>query len=253
MSDIIKKTATLQGAAINDSDLALINKHSIRALTADDVYVFKAVMCDNEIDREYEVFPVASLEKLAALFVGKTVIANHQWRSEAQMARIYKTEVVTENIQATHGENKAKLMAYCYTLRTDSNKDLIAEIDAGIKKEVSVGCRCEQAVCSICGTDNRKRYCEHFPGRTYDNQKCHFKLLDPTDAYELSFVAVPAQPGAGITKAYGNKPYELESDKEDPAKEPEESQTNKSLAIQLSMLDSFLHIENNSYLLEESK
>ena len=32
-----------------------------------------------------------------------------------------------------------KLIAHCYMVKTDTNADLIAEIKAGIKKEVSVG------------------------------------------------------------------------------------------------------------------
>ena len=32
-------------------------------------------------------------------------------------------------------------------------------------------------------------------------KKCIGELSEPTDAYEFSFVAVPAQPGAGVTKS----------------------------------------------------
>ena len=37
-------------------------------------------------------------------------------------------------------------------------------------------------------------------GETYDGKLCCGVLSNPVDAYEFSFVAVPAQPGAGVTK-----------------------------------------------------
>ena len=68
-----------------------------------------------------------------------------------------------------------------------------------------MGCAIGEVICSICGTDNRKRYCEHWNGREYDGQVCYFELKNPLDAYEVSFVAIPAQPKAGTTKNYGPK------------------------------------------------
>ena len=38
------------------------------------------------------------------------------------------------------------------------------------------------------------------PGRQYDGKLCTAVLEDPTDAYEWSFVAVPAQREAGVLK-----------------------------------------------------
>ncbi|MEW3478835.1 ParB N-terminal domain-containing protein, partial [[Clostridium] symbiosum] len=63
----------------------------------------------------------------------------------------------------------------------------------------------ERLICSICGTDRRETYCGHCPGQEYEGKRCHIDLDDPTDAYELSFVAVPAQKGAGVIKHYGGK------------------------------------------------
>ena len=59
--------------------------------------------------------------------------------------------------------------------------------------------------CSICEADNTKTYCEHRAGEEYDGKTCYKALDDPKDAYEISFVAVPAQPEAGVTKDYGGK------------------------------------------------
>jgi hypothetical protein len=89
-------------------------------------------------------------------------------------------------------------------LRTAENEALIREIEGGIKKEVSVSCAVSRCVCSICGNDiNDRALCSHVKGRIYEGKRCMVKLEDPTDAYEWSFVAVPAQRYAGVVKAYG--------------------------------------------------
>ncbi|HQF96953.1 MAG TPA: pyruvate formate lyase family protein, partial [Candidatus Aminicenantes bacterium] len=44
-------------------------------------------------------------------------------------------------------------------------EDFIAEIDAGIKKEVSVACSVGKVSCSVCGADPRRAPCAHVPGR----------------------------------------------------------------------------------------
>ena len=76
------------------------------------------------------------------------------------------------------------------------------KIDGGIKKEVSVGCSIGKKVCSICGADRQEATCGHQPGKKYGGRLCYTLLEDPTDAYEWSFVAVPAQPAAGVTKSH---------------------------------------------------
>ena len=85
-------------------------------------------------------------------------------------------------------------------VRTQGNQDLIAEIEGGIKREVSVGCAVKRAECSICGSDMGR--CAHEKGKRYDGRLCCTVLDDPYDAYEWSFVAVPAQREAGVIKMY---------------------------------------------------
>ena len=85
--------------------------------------------------------------------------------------------------------------------RTAATADTITAIDAGILRECSVGCAVAHAVCSICGADQRETLCKHWPGKEYDGQLCHIDLDGATDAYEVSLVAVPAQPAAGAMKS----------------------------------------------------
>lgn len=80
-----------------------------------------------------------------------------------------------------------------------------------------MGCAVSVARCSICGVDKTKTWCDHRPGLEYDGKICIVELDAPTDAYELSFCAVPAQPGAGVIKAYGGEDAKPKTNtKDDP-------------------------------------
>ena len=195
----ISKEAGVDGALeLTPEELARINVQIRRELTAEEVYAFAVKLCDNEVDREQERFPTQTLEELAPLFVGKSGLLDHQWSTRGQAARIYRTEVVRESRTTEAGEPYAYLKGYAYVLRTEGNRELIAAIDGGIKREVSVGCAVERAVCSICGQDIHT--CPHEKGEEYDGRRCWAELTGATDAYEWSFVAVPAQKNAGVMK-----------------------------------------------------
>lgn len=220
---MITKAAQLESQEVTEAELRAINKYALSPLTAEEVFTFKAVLCDNEIDRDSERFTVKALEDLKKLFLGKTVIKDHSWRADGQVARIYATELVQSEKVTKSGELYTQLVAHCYMVKTSSNADLIAEIKGGIKKEGSVGFRASSAICSICGTDNVKSYCRHWPGKSYEKeggaQTCIFTLAGASDAYEFSLVAVPAQKAAGVSKSYTGETVEA------PANEPEPEPT----------------------------
>lgn len=185
------------------AELEQINRQAKTPLRAEDVYLFAVRLCDNRVDRDGECFSRAALEQLAPLFVGKSGIFDHQWSAKNQTARLYRCEVVPEaGVVAESGEGCCSLKGYAYMLRAEQNAALIAEIEAGIKKEVSVSCSVARRVCAICGNEIDDRlHCVHEKGQVYDGVRCVVKLCDPTDAYEWSFVAVPAQRQAGVLKA----------------------------------------------------
>lgn len=56
--------------------MALINRYTLSVHKAENLYCFKAVLCDNEVDRDFEHFTKEALDKLAVLFLGKTFIAD---------------------------------------------------------------------------------------------------------------------------------------------------------------------------------
>ena len=193
---------------LTKEELDQINRFSKAELTADQVYTFSVRLCDNEVDRDFERFGMEDLERLGELFLGKSGIFDHQWSAKGQTARIYRTEVVREPGTVTAaGDEYRWLKGWAYLMRTEKNQELITEIEGGIKKEVSVGCSMGRSVCSVCGAENGA--CGHAKGQMYGGKLCFMELKDPKDAYEWSFVAVPAQPRAGVVKRFGAEGPEL--------------------------------------------
>lgn len=196
----------IQKCRTSSEDMEKINRFTRRELTPEQVYTFNISLCNNDIDRDYEKFSVEALYQLAELFVGKTGICDHSMKASDQKARIYDAYVEKCSGQYTaDGEQLYVLKGKAYMLSSDENKQLMDEIDAGIKKEVSVSCSMGRSTCSICSGDRRTSRCEHIPGREYSGKKCFSVLSDAQDAYEFSFVAVPAQRGAGVTKSFSGK------------------------------------------------
>ena len=200
-------------------------------------------------------FDLKALQALKKLYPGKTMLKDHSRRADNQIARIYDTELVQNaNKQTELGELHTELVAKIYMIKTDSNKDLIAEIMGGIKKEVSTSCTPEKMVCNICGTDNMVKYCRHYPGYEYTiedgsatgtKKRCKMLLSGAKEAYELSFVAVPAQPRAGTHKSIGFTKPVAETEVEDPENkdQTENNHTDKDLeiaALRVRVSESFI-------------
>lgn len=202
----------------DEEHLELISRYTRKKPAAEDIYTFTVTLCDNEVDRDCERFSVDALNSLQIMFEGVTGIFDHSMKSSDQTARVYKTLVVTdENVFTSCGEPYTRLKAWCYMLRTEKNSELIKEIDSGIKKEVSISCSVGKRICSVCGNDMRSRKCTHIQGQKTDGEMCHAILAAPTDAYEWSFVAVPAQRKAGVSKSAKIRNDEIKIDTCDAA------------------------------------
>ena len=194
--EIRKGTEVLGSGVATAAQLEAINAQAKAKVSGEQVYVFSLRLCDDQVDRDHERFDTAALAELAKLFIGKTGIVDHRWSAQNQVARIFETQVVRE-------EGISYIKAWAYIRRGGANDEIIADIEAGIKKEVSVGCAMGRAVCSICGGEYGT--CGHCKGEVYDGQLCCAVLKEPVDAYEFSFVAVPAQRAAGVLKALGGR------------------------------------------------
>ena len=175
-----------------------INLYTRRAYKPEEVYTFSVVLCDNEVDRDGECFTKETLEELAKLFVGKTGILDHEPTSKNQTARVFDAAVKEIPGKVTSlNEPYAQLTAQAYVPRNDGTKAFIESIESGIRKEVSVGCAVKKRVCSVCGAES-----------------CVRILSGAADAYEFSFVAVPAQRAAGVVKKFTPRFEESEKKKE---------------------------------------
>ena len=193
----VKKEASAAAVGVPDAQqLQKINALAKGTLTAEQVYVFSVRLCDDQVDRDFERFDTEALPVLAKLFVGKSGIVDHKWSAGSQLARIFDTEILTE-------DGVTGIKAWAYIRRGGAGDEWIADIEAGIKKEVSVGCAMGRSVCSVCGGEYGS--CGHRKGEYYEGQLCCAVLRDPVDAYEFSFVAVPAQREAGVLKGMGRQ------------------------------------------------
>lgn len=253
---VIVKSASIKPMVASDEDLKKINKYTLEPLKAEDVFVFKSTIADNEQDDRNDMpFNLKALKDMKKLYVGKTMLKDHNRKADNQIARIFDTELIqNENKTTELGEIHTELEAKCYMVVTESNKDLIAEIKGGIKKEVSTSTAPEKMVCNICGTDNMKEYCRHYPSREYTiddgtakgkKRRCKMLLDGVKEAYELSFVTVPAQPRAGTHKSVGfNKPFKEPTEKQKNEKESIEKTDLRFLTQRVKNAQSFFNAEN---------
>ena len=186
---VTKAADVLCSGAPDAEQLEKINRLTKTAVKAEDVYVFSVRLCDDQVDRDDERFSDGCIRQLAALFIGKTGVMDHAWSAEKQVARIFDTQVLTEN-------GVTYLKGWAYMLRGGETDELIRQIEGGIKKEVSIGCAVRRKLCSICGEEYGT--CGHVKGETYGTERCAAVLCEAADAYEFSFVAVPAQKRAGV-------------------------------------------------------
>lgn len=201
MDEIRKSFSGEPMKADAEKDIDLINRFTLKDLKPEDVFAFNINLCDDQPDRENERFSLQCLQKLTTMFPGKPLIQDHEWSANNQQGRIYRAQVV-------HDGKANRLRASIYMLRTPGTAETIAQIEGGVLKEVSVSVKCNKITCSICGKPMIRSWkgyekCEndHENGKTYNGQTCLGVLEDPSDAFEVSFVAVPAQREAGVTKS----------------------------------------------------
>ncbi len=189
---VSKQAGAMQGGTPTPEQMELVNLQAKAPMEPEQVYVFSVRLCDDQVDRDGERFDTGALEPLGRMFLGKPGIVDHNWSAEKQAARIFHTEVVREG-------QVSWLKAWAYVPRM-GKEQLIADIESGIRREVSISCSMGRRECSLCGGEIGA--CGHVPGRTYEGGSCVGILKEPRDAYEFSFVAVPAQPQAGVMKAW---------------------------------------------------
>ena len=171
----------------NAEELALINQYSDRQFSADEVFVASMILCDNDVDKDYEQFTCGSLMKLAKLYEGMRGVVDIY---SNYTPRIFscKLKPVPGKVNKL-GEPYYTLVAKFYLPAVPETAALRAMIADGSISKVSVGCSTDPAVCSICHKPLSE--CEHVKGHFYNSELCYGLLYNPEDVYEFAFVDLP--------------------------------------------------------------
>lgn len=199
------KSLTLCIKAAGDpsaEQLARIRPFTLADIPAEQLYVRTFALAHNAIDRDDEVFDASLLADFARTLPGKGLFIKHPsgWDGdsgpgkgrwfEAEVQRMSLDEARTllraPGLQWPPGVTTAEiLMAGAYLVRTDSNKDLLTEIDAGIVSDVSIGFNAKRGgnIVDEAGRELTAR-----------------RLTSPGEALEGSLVWLGAQPGARAIK-----------------------------------------------------
>ena len=185
------KQQVIKPSSLIEGELEKINLYTKRYLTENEIYVFSVVLCDNEVNRDFEQFTVEALKKLSELYIGKTIILNNNSTTRIINCEVKKIDGRKNSI----GEDFYQLVGRAFILMTTDNKNIIKSIENGIINKISIGCAVSKTMCSICGDDIN--LCPHKKGEYYTNisihkeKLCYGKLIEPYDAYEVAFVATP--------------------------------------------------------------
>jgi len=197
------------------TELTAINQYTIRTHTADEVYARTMYLAHNAIDRDREAIADDLLQQLANTLPGKGFFIKHPTSYDgdsgpgegrffhAEIKRISLDEARTAlrepDLKFLEGTTEALLLeASFYTVRA-GREDLIADIDAGVAGDVSMGFS----------------YAERARVQDADENLQGYRLLAPGKAYEGSLVWLGAQNGARITKQFDNN-KSTDDDEENP-------------------------------------
>lgn len=188
----------------DDAQMALINRHALVPLEADQVYVRSVYLAHNGIDRDREVFDEALLDDFAKTLPGKGMFVIHPssykgdggpgegiWfaaKTETMSLDQARAVLKEPDLQWAPSTTEAKLLvASYYMLAMDDdpeNKRLRAKTDAGIAGHFSIG---------FAAADMA-------PVLNDMGDRIAMRWVGPGEAREGSLVWLGAQPGARAYK-----------------------------------------------------
>jgi hypothetical protein len=148
------------------ADLALINQRfALAPLAPEEVYVRRMVLANDALDRSFERFTPAVLERFAQTLPGKPVLVAHDKRA-LPIGLVYRAQVRP----ARPGEaGDVSLEAALYMVKSPENAAVRQQIDGGVVRYVSVGFRYDTRICSVCDQDYAD--CPHVPGEEIDGAR----------------------------------------------------------------------------------
>jgi len=168
----------------DEAALAAINRFALRPLTKDEVAVFTMDLCNDQVDRHHSRFPLEELEKISALVPGRPLMERHDVRGSLPRGTFFRSNL-------HQGHECASVRPDVYVLRTQGNTDFILNIEGGVYRETSIGFSFAFPECSVCSKDIRT--CDHVPGRSYGDERCHYVMHDVLEVIEGSVVASGSQ------------------------------------------------------------
>ena len=165
-----------------------VNRFALRPLEAGDVAVFTLDLCHNEVDRHFSRFPDEELGRINEMVPGRPLMERHDLRGSLPRGTFFRS--------ALHADGaRTSVRPDVYVLRTKENGDFIRNIEGGVYRETSIGFSFQTPECSVCQRDLRT--CDHIPGRSYGDNRCHFVMRDVREVIEGSIVPAGSQ-GTGF-------------------------------------------------------
>jgi hypothetical protein len=130
-------------------------------------------------DATYIKYDIASdIHDASPVTTGKYVDKVNKWISNS----IYK-------------DTTYKGLGHVQLIAEITDQDAISKILDKRYLTVSIGGGSDHAYCSICGTDKKASYCDHYRGEVYDGQTC-FYISGTMNFDHISYVASPADDNA---------------------------------------------------------
>jgi len=184
------------GADVTAEQLGKINGLAMVELTADAVYVRRFLLAHNCIDRDRERFNEALLDDFARTLPRKGLLWGHQWGPPGKGLFFDATteEMTPEAFSALTGETPQLppdtsmvkvLWGWAYMLKIAENEGVVANLDGGVYRHVSIGFKAESRV-PVTDQHGNVLFEEYKP---------------KGEAIEGSLVLLGAQPGATAQKA----------------------------------------------------
>lgn len=147
-----------------------------------------------------DFFSYEELKKSYKTFIGKSAFVDHK----------------NENVEEARGiildavwNDRGKFVELLIAVDKKAFPELCRGIEMGYITDVSMGCRCEKSICSICGNEaiTEDDFCEHIlthKGRMLDNKPV-FEDNRGIEFFEISFVSQGADKQAKILEKVASK------------------------------------------------
>lgn len=108
-----------------------------------DYYVFKIILCNNDVDKDHDKFSIQALYQIRDMAIGKNGILDTMPNNKSNIARIFDCSVEYDKGKTTiDGEPLLYVQAYAFLDKriSDGCGAIAQKIKEGFYNEVSVGC-----------------------------------------------------------------------------------------------------------------